>query len=50
MSEQEDKIAKLRKRLEEVMTRIEGISPDQMTVEDIDHFIHLLDELEEKCR
>ncbi|WP_194841366.1 SE1561 family protein [Salinibacillus xinjiangensis] len=50
MNEQQDKILELRQRLEDVMQRIEGVSPDQMTVDDIDHFINLLDQLEEKCR
>ncbi|SET72918.1 hypothetical protein SAMN05421676_107101 [Salinibacillus kushneri] len=50
MNEQQEKILELRQRLDQVMERIEGVSPDQMTVDDIDHFIELLDQLEEKCR
>jgi hypothetical protein len=50
MNSQQEKISELRKRLDEVMARIEGVSPDQMTVEDIDHFIQLLDQLEERCK
>ncbi|MBB6455386.1 tetrahydromethanopterin S-methyltransferase subunit G [Salirhabdus euzebyi] len=50
MNEQREKIVELRRRLDEVMARIEGVSPEQMTVDDIDHFINLLDQLEEKCR
>jgi hypothetical protein len=32
------------------MSRIEKVSPEKMTVEDIDYFIKLLDELEEKVK
>ncbi len=46
----EPKIGELKKRLEEVMHKIEGVSPDKMTVEDIDYFIKMLDDLEEKCK
>ncbi|MCP8617916.1 SE1561 family protein [Salirhabdus salicampi] len=50
MYDQQEKVIELKQRLAEVMTRIEGIEPEKLTVEDIDEFIHVLDQLEEKCK
>ncbi|MCA1010193.1 SE1561 family protein [Halobacillus halophilus] len=45
---QQEKIDDLKTRLSEFMIRIEELEPEETSVEDIDHLISMLEELENK--
>ncbi|WP_188207295.1 SE1561 family protein [Alkalibacillus aidingensis] len=50
MSEPKQNLEALKSRLAYLLEQFENIDPEKLTVEDIDEYIHLLNEMEEKLK
>ncbi|WP_202908643.1 SE1561 family protein [Halalkalibacillus sediminis] len=50
MTESNETVEELKRRLVDLLQQFDDIDPEKLTVEDIDYYLRLLDEMEQKLK